>query len=85
MQLMVAKAIKIRVLLVEDDVNAARGIVLIAKSSGAVVDLADTSGEALELVRHYDYDIVVLDLMLPDMGGARWCAACGPVASTSPC
>jgi two-component system, cell cycle response regulator CtrA len=66
---MVAKVIKMRVLLVEDDINAARGIVLIAKSSGAVVDVADTGGEALELVRHYDYDIVVLDLMLPDMEG----------------
>jgi two-component system cell cycle response regulator CtrA len=58
-----------RILLVEDDINAARGIVLIAKSGGAVVDVADTGGEALELVRHYDYDIVVLDLMLPDMEG----------------
>jgi two-component system, cell cycle response regulator CtrA len=58
-----------RVLLVEDDTNAARGIVLIAKANGAVVDVADTGGEALELVRHYDYDIVVLDLMLPDIEG----------------
>jgi two-component system cell cycle response regulator CtrA len=39
------------------------------KSGGAVVDEADTGEEALELVRHYDYDIVVLDLMLPDMEG----------------
>jgi two-component system cell cycle response regulator CtrA len=33
------------------------------------VDTTDTGEEALELVRHYDYDIVVLDLMLPDMEG----------------
>ena len=39
------------------------------KSGGAVVDVADTGEEALELVRHYDYDIVVLDLLLPDMDG----------------
>jgi len=39
------------------------------KSGGAVVDQADTGEEALELVRHYDYDIVVLDLMLPDIEG----------------
>jgi len=58
-----------RVLLVEDDVTAARGIALMLRSSGAVVDSADTGEEALELVRHYDYDIVVLDLMLPDMEG----------------
>ena len=58
-----------RVLLVEDDLTAARGITLMLKSSNAVVDHADTGEEALELSRHYDYDIVVLDLMLPDMEG----------------
>src|SRR5690348_13071180 len=58
-----------RVLLVEDDLAAARGVILMLKSSGTVVDQADTGEEALELVRHYDYDIVILDLMLPDMEG----------------
>ena len=58
-----------RVLLVEDDVNAARGISLMLKSGGAVVDQVDTGEEALELARHYDYDIVVLDLLLPDIEG----------------
>jgi two-component system cell cycle response regulator CtrA len=58
-----------RVLLVEDDATAARGIALMLRSGGAVVDTADTGEESLELVRHYDYDIVVLDLMLPDMDG----------------
>ena len=58
-----------RVLLVEDDITAARGITLMLKSSGLIVDTTDTGEEALELVRHYDYDIVVLDLMLPDMEG----------------
>jgi two-component system cell cycle response regulator CtrA len=60
---------EMRVLLVEDDVTTARGIVLMLKSSNAVVDQAETGEEALELARHYDYDIVVLDLMLPDMEG----------------
>jgi two-component system cell cycle response regulator CtrA len=58
-----------RVLLVEDDITAARGISLMLRSGNAVVDLVDTGEEALDLVRHYDYDIVVLDLMLPDMEG----------------
>ena len=58
-----------RVLLVEDDVTAARGIALMLKSGGLIVDTTETGEEALELVRHYDYDIVVLDLMLPDMEG----------------
>ena len=58
-----------RVLLVEDDLAASRGITLMLRSHGAIVDQTDTGEEALELVRHYDYDIVVLDLLLPDMEG----------------
>ncbi|HTR17300.1 MAG TPA: response regulator transcription factor [Acetobacteraceae bacterium] len=58
-----------RVLLVEDDLTASRGIALMLRASGAVVDQTDAGEEALDLVRHYDYDIVVLDLMLPDMEG----------------
>lgn len=58
-----------RVLLVQDDMASARGLSLSLKSGGAVVDQADTGEEALGLVRHYDYDVVVLDLMLPDIEG----------------
>ena len=58
-----------RVLLVEDDADAARGVSLLLKSAGTVVDVAGAGEEALELTRHYDYDIVILDLMLPDMEG----------------
>jgi two-component system cell cycle response regulator CtrA len=58
-----------RVLLVEDDLTAARGVTLMLKAAGAVVDHSDTGEEALELTRHYEYDIVLLDLMLPDVEG----------------
>jgi two-component system cell cycle response regulator CtrA len=58
-----------RVLLVEDDLTAARGVALMLKATGAIVDAVDTGEEAIDLVRHYDYDIVLLDLMLPDIEG----------------
>ena len=58
-----------RVLLVEDDLVIAKSITLMLKKVGAVVDEVDTGKEALELSRHYDYDIVVLDLNLPDLEG----------------
>ena len=58
-----------RALLVEDETNTARFLSLTLRSVGAVVDQVDLGEEALELVRHYDYDIVLLDLMLPDMEG----------------
>ncbi len=58
-----------RTLLVDDDVSTIKGLVLALKSGGMVVDTVDTGEEALELVRHYDYDIVILDLVLPDIEG----------------
>jgi len=58
-----------RVLLVEDDITTARGVTLMLKTQGMIVDAADTGEEALELTRLYDYDIVILDIMLPDMEG----------------
>jgi len=58
-----------RVLLVEDDTIVARGVTLALKAATMIIDTADTGEEALELARLYDYDIVVLDLMLPDMEG----------------
>ena len=58
-----------RILLVEDDTLVARGITLMLRGANAVVDQTDTGEEAMELARHYDYDIVLLDLMLPDMEG----------------
>jgi two-component system cell cycle response regulator CtrA len=64
-----SKVQAMRVLLVEDDLTAARGVALMLKSTGAIVDAVDTGEEAIDLVRHYDYDIVVLDLMLPDIEG----------------
>ncbi len=58
-----------RVLLVEDDLTAARGLVAMLKSSAMIVDAVDTGEEALELARLYDYDVIILDLVLPDMEG----------------
>jgi two-component system, cell cycle response regulator CtrA len=58
-----------RVLLVEEDLIAARGITLMLKAAGAVVDQTDSGEDALELLRHYEYDIVLLDLSLPDIEG----------------
>ncbi|MCB4821821.1 response regulator transcription factor CtrA [Roseicella aerolata] len=58
-----------RALLVEDDLTASRGIVAMLKAAAMIVDAVDTGEEALELARLYDYDVVVLDLVLPDMEG----------------
>jgi two-component system cell cycle response regulator CtrA len=58
-----------RVLLVEDDSATARSIELMLKSAGYVVDATDLGEDSLEIGKLYDYDIILLDLMLPDMDG----------------
>jgi two-component system cell cycle response regulator CtrA len=58
-----------RALLVEDDLTVSRGIVAMLKAAAMVVEAVDTGDEALELARMYDYDIIILDLVLPDMEG----------------
>jgi two-component system cell cycle response regulator CtrA len=58
-----------RILLVEDDIILARSIEVMLTASGAIVHMADAGQEAIELANHYDYDIVILDLGLPDTDG----------------
>ncbi len=58
-----------RVLLVEDDSGTAQSIELMLKSSGFIVDSTDLGEDGLEIGKIYDYDIILLDLMLPDIDG----------------
>ncbi len=58
-----------RVLLVEDDSSTAKSIELMLKSEGYVIDTTDLGEDGLDLGKIYDYDIIILDLMLPDMDG----------------
>jgi len=58
-----------RVLVVEDDSATAKSIELMLRSEGFVCDTTDLGEDGLEIGKLYDYDIIVLDLMLPDMDG----------------
>ena len=58
-----------RVLLVEDDTSVAKSIELMLKSEGYIVDTTDLGEDGLEIGKIYEYDIIILDLMLPDMDG----------------
>ena len=40
------------------------------KSEGVVVELTDTGADALDLLRHYEFDLVLPSLVLPDMDGS---------------
>jgi two-component system cell cycle response regulator CtrA len=58
-----------RVLLIEDDGAMARSIELMLRSEGFNVYTTDLGEEGIDLGKLYDYDIITLDLQLPDMSG----------------
>jgi len=58
-----------RVLLVEDDSATAQSIELMLKSESFNVYATDLGEEGIDLGKIYDYDIILLDLNLPDMSG----------------
>jgi len=58
-----------RVLIVEDDKATARTIDAILRHEGFICDTTDLGEDGLEIGKLYDYDIIILDLMLPDIDG----------------
>src|SRR5436190_234604 len=58
-----------RVLLIEDDSATAQSIDLMLKSESFNVYTTDLGEEGVDLGKLYDYDIIMLDLSLPDMSG----------------
>jgi two-component system cell cycle response regulator CtrA len=58
-----------RVLLVEDDSATAKSIEMMLRSESYVCDTTDLGEDGLEIGKLYDYDIILLDLMLPDIDG----------------
>jgi len=63
-----------RILLVEDDAKAARLLARGLAEEGFVVDIAATAEEGDERAFVTDYDLIVLDWMLPGKDGLQLCA-----------
>jgi DNA-binding response OmpR family regulator len=61
--------IRWKVALVEDDRRLARAVSAGLDEEGYTVRAVDTAGRGLELVRQWNPDVVLLDLMLPDNEG----------------
>ncbi len=58
-----------RILIVDDDSMTAKSVEMMLKSEGYVCDCADLGEDGLEIAKLYDYDVIILDLMLPDIDG----------------
>lgn len=64
---------KISVLLVEDNQEIAKQIVTYLEQKGVMVDYAASGKVALNLIQNNMFDLVILDLMLPDADGYQLC------------
>jgi two-component system cell cycle response regulator CtrA len=64
-----AEGAHMRVLLIEDDRATAQSIELMLKSEGFNIYTTDLGEEGVDLGKVYEYDIILLDLTLPDMNG----------------
>lgn len=62
-----------KILIVEDDLTIRENIAVILKHAGYAVDLADKYAEALQKSRDNNYDLIILDWMLPDGTGIDLC------------
>ena len=60
-----------RILVVEDEKRIADFLSRGLQGAGYAVDATGTGGDALERLHATDYDLVILDLMLPDMDGLQ--------------
>jgi len=58
-----------RILVVEDDAATAVSIELMLRKENFICDTADLGEDALEIAKLYDYDLIILDLLLPDIDG----------------
>lgn len=58
-----------KVLLVEDDTNTAQTIQALFCAENIVCDITSSGEEAAQINKIYEYDVLIVDLMLPDMSG----------------
>ena len=62
-----------KILLVEDDEQLANTLLAWLKKEQNIVEHVGTGNAALDMLRHYQYDVVILDWELPDLSGVNVC------------
>src|SRR5579884_630929 len=61
--------VKGKILVIDDELDIREGLELLLTSEGYAVELAQNGSEGLEKLEKHSYDLVLLDLMMPDRSG----------------
>lgn len=67
-----------RILIVEDEVRLAEALAQIMAEQKYQVDQVHNGADGLDYALTAQYDVIVLDVMLPKLDGWRWPAASAP-------
>jgi len=62
-----------KILIVEDEASFSEALAFLLGKEGFVVDTASTGTEALEKFSRNEFDLILLDLMLPEISGIEVC------------
>lgn len=62
-----------KILVVDDDLNIRNLISLYLKNDGYDIKLAADGTEAIDLVENTDFDLIILDIMMPKLNGFETC------------
>ena len=65
-----------RALLVDDDVSSASLVKLAVEPENITVERTESGLEALDMVKRYDFDVMILEQDLSDIEATGWCGAC---------
>lgn len=64
-----AQGVTMRLLYVEDEISLVRVVELLLRQAGFEIDIARCGQDAVKLARTNHYDLIILDIMLPDFDG----------------
>lgn len=81
---LILRSVPIRVLLVEDDIDVSAGLGYFLESRGVSLDFAYSAREARALALHACFDVIVLDVQLPDGDGIEICGELKDLGLRSP-
>ena len=73
-----------KILVVEDESNIAHRVKMTCTDEGFSCDIAENGIEALEMMKFYEYDAVILDLILPDIDGFEVLSRVRKIKNTTP-